>query len=366
MTELRFALFGAGFWSQYQLAAWQEVPGARCVAIYNRTRSRAEALAAQFGVPAVYDDAEHLLAREAPDFIDIVTAVESHAPLVRLAAAHGVPAICQKPLATSLAEAQGMVEACRRAGTPLLVHENWRWQAPIRAFARALGEGRIGKPFRARMLYNSSFPVFDNQPFLKTLEQFILTDMGTHLLDVARFLFGEAESLVCQTQRVHADIRGEDVATVMMRMAGGMTVGLEMSYASRTEHERFPELFIHVEGSEGALELAPDYWLRETTPAGTLARRCPPPYYPWADPRYGLIHSSIVPCHTNLLAGLRGEGAAETTGEDNLRTLQLVFGAYESAATGAVVHPHPSGIFSPPAGIFPPPAGIFPPPAGNI
>jgi hypothetical protein len=73
-----------------------------------------------------------------------------------------------------------------------------------------------------------------------------------------------------------------------------------------------------------------------------------------------------VPCHANLLAGLRGEGAAETTGDDNLRTLQLVFGAYESAATGTVVHPHPAGIFPPPAGIFPPPAGIFPPPADNI
>ncbi len=341
MAEKRFALFGAGFWSQYQLAAWQEVAGAHCAAIYNRTRSRGEALAARFGVPAVYDDAERLLAGERLDFVDIVTAVETHAPLVRLAAAHGLPVICQKPLATSLAEAEGLVGCCRDAGVPLLVHENWRWQAPIRAFSAALRGGRIGQPFRARMLYNSSFPVFDNQPFLKELDQFILTDMGTHILDVARFLFGEADSLYCQTRRVRADIRGEDVATVMMRMGGGMTVTAEISYASRTEHERFPEVYIHVEGSEGALELAPDYWVRETTAAGTVSRRYPPPYYPWADPRYALIHSSIVACHANLLAGLdrsRG-GGGETTGDDNLATLRLVFGAYESAATDRVVQP---------------------------
>jgi len=338
MPPLRFALFGAGFWSRYQLAGWKELDGAECVAIYNRTRARGVALAEEFGVPAVYDDPLELLRRERPDFVDIVTAVESHAPLVRLVASEGIPVICQKPLATSLAEAEDMVQTCRRAGVPLLVHENWRWQAPIRELKRRLDGGRVGWPFRAVIEYNSSFPVFDNQPFLKELEQFILTDMGSHILDVARFLFGEATSLYCQTQRVHPDIRGEDVATVMMRMGGGMTVVCEISYASRTERERFPEAFIHVEAEHGSLELAPDYWIRETDAEGTRARRYPPPHYAWADPRYALIHSSIVPCNANLLEALRGEGPAETTGEDNLKTVRLVFGAYQSAAEDRVLH----------------------------
>ena len=42
MTELRFGVFGAGFWAPFQLAAWNEVAGAKCVAIYNRTVSKAE------------------------------------------------------------------------------------------------------------------------------------------------------------------------------------------------------------------------------------------------------------------------------------------------------------------------------------
>jgi predicted dehydrogenase len=343
MTELRFALWGAGFWSQYQLAGWGEVEGARCVAIYNRTRARGEALAARFGVPAVYDDPERLLDAEEVDFVDIVTAVETHAPLVRLAASHGLPAICQKPLATSLAEAEAMVAACRAAGTALYVHENWRWQPPLRALKRALDAGRIGRPFRARLQYNSSAPVFDNQPFLKDLEQFIIADMGSHILDAARFLFGEAESVYCQTQRVHHDIRGEDVATIVLRMEGGVTVTCEISYASRLETERFPETFITIEGEEGSLALAPDYWLRETTAAGTLARRTPPPHYPWADPTYDVVHASIVGCNANLLGALAGCGAAETTGEDNLKTVRLVYAAYESAAANRVVRPESGG-----------------------
>src|SRR5690349_15119402 len=79
VSELRFALFGAGFWSSYQLAGWRELSGARCVAIYNRTLSKAEALAAAFGVPSVYADAEELLAKEQLDFVDIVTDPATHA-----------------------------------------------------------------------------------------------------------------------------------------------------------------------------------------------------------------------------------------------------------------------------------------------
>ncbi len=332
MRELRFAVLGAGFWSGCQLAAWGELPGARCVAIYNRTRSKAETLAARFGVPTVYDDAEQMLSEETLDFVDIITDGDSHAPLVQLAARYALPVICQKPLAPSLPLAESMLLACREAGVPLLVHENWRWQAPFRALRDVLASGAIGRVFRAQITYANSFPVFDNQPFLKELEQFILTDIGTHILDTARFLFGEPTAVDCRTTRVREDIRGEDVATVMLTL-DDFTVVCNMSYASRVEHDRFPETFAFVEGSRGSAEIAPDYWLRVTTEAGTQSRRVAPHHYVWADPAYDLVHASIVPCQANLLAALRGEEQAETTGADNLRTLRLVHAAYESART---------------------------------
>lgn len=333
MTPLRFALFGAGFWSRFQLAAWRELAGAECVAVCDPVPAKAKAL----GVPAVYEDPRALLDRERPDFIDIVTGVGSHGPLVLLAAERGIPVICQKPMAPSLGEAAGMLRACEQARVPFFVHENWRWQAPLRELKKDLDAGRIGTPFRARLTFSSSFPVFDNQPFLKTLDQFILTDVGSHVLDVARFLFGEAETLTCLTRRVREDIRGEDVATVLLGMASGTAVTVELSYASRLRNERFPETYVTVEGSAGSLELDRDYRLHATTSLGTCTRRCPPPRYAWADPAYDLVHASIVPCNANLLGALRGEGAAETTGADNFQTVRLVFAAYESARTGETV-----------------------------
>ena len=338
MKTLRFAIVGTGFWARYQLAAWRELPGAQCVALCDLNRQKAKTLAQEFGVPAIYDDAQEMIRSEQLDFIDIISDVTSHSSLVHLAAANGLPVICQKPMATTLAEAAEMVRVCENAAVPFFVHENWRWQTPIREVKNELERGTIGKPFRARLHFCSSFPVFDNQPFLKELEQFILTDIGSHILDVARFLFGEAGTLYCQTHRIHLEIKGEDVATVMMTMDGGMTVTCEMSYASRTEHERFPETYIYVEGEDGSLELGPDYWIRITTKTGTNAKRYPPLQYSWADPAYALIQSSMVPCNANLLAGMQGSGVTETTAEDNLKTVQLVFSAYESARSGKVIN----------------------------
>jgi D-apiose dehydrogenase len=335
--SLRFAIFGTGFWSRYQLAAWREFDGAECVALYNRTRSKAEKLAAEFGVRGVYDDAEELLDRERLDFVDIITDVDTHAHFVLMVANRRLPVICQKPMAPNLETARRMVACCRQAEVPYFIHENFRWQHPLRQVKGVLEEGVAGNVFRARISFCSSFPVFDNQPFLKDLEQFILTDVGSHVLDVARFLFGEMESVFCQTQRVHSDIKGEDVATVMLRTVSGATVVCEISYASRTEHERFPETYVLVEGDKGSVELGPDYWIRVTTGAGTHSRRCPPPRYPWADPAYDVVHASIAACNENLLKALKGEGPAETTGEDNIKTVELVFAAYESEKTRRLV-----------------------------
>jgi predicted dehydrogenase len=118
---LRFAVFGAGFWARVQLAAWRELGGVECVAIYNRSRERAEAFARDLGVPAVYDDAEKLLREMEPDFVDNITEIGGHKPLSLLCAKHRVPCIVQKPMAASLKDAREMVAAFARAKTPFCV-----------------------------------------------------------------------------------------------------------------------------------------------------------------------------------------------------------------------------------------------------
>jgi predicted dehydrogenase len=250
-----------------------------------------------------------------------------------LAANHKTHVITQKPIAPSIAIAERLVKICQTAGNLYLVHENWRWQRQIRELKKLLCSNIVGKVFRAKLTMVSGYPVFRNEPTLKELEQFIITDIGTHIIDVARFLFGEAVSLYCQIQKVHPNIKGEDVATIMMKMReNSSTVIIELGYPENyLENDAFPQTFAFIEGEKGSIELTYDYRLKITTKEGTLSRRYPPETYPWADPDYMVVHSSIVPCNKHLLDAVRGEARAETSAEDHLNTIRLTYEAYKSA-----------------------------------
>lgn len=333
----RVGVVGAGFWAGYQLAAWEMQPGVSLVAIANRSTDRAQRLAERFGIGSVYRDADTMLSSERLDVIDIITAPDSHLGIVRSAASHGVPVICQKPLAPTIEEARAAVAACEANDLPIWVHENFRWQAPIRRLHQELRSGLIGRPFRARVEFTTAHPVFERQPGLRRMPRLIVSDVGVHLLDVARFLFGEARTVLAQFSSVQDGIAGEDVATVILAMDGGVTVTCEMSFASRVHPDPFPETLIRIEGSEGVLQLEPGPRLRTTTSAGTSVVDIPRPTEPWLDPDYAVAQAAMVPCIADLLGALRGERPGETTGQDNLRTLELVEAAYRSAASRSLV-----------------------------
>ncbi|MCB0670228.1 MAG: Gfo/Idh/MocA family oxidoreductase [Saprospiraceae bacterium] len=338
MTKPRLAIIGCGFWSHYQTAAWKELDDkVEIVALCDKDLNKAKTQAEHFGIRRIYNDAGELLKNEKFDLVDIITDVDSHASLVKIFADYGKAIICQKPMGPSYSIAEEMVRYCRNKNVRFFIHENFRWQKPIRLLKKLINDGLIGKPFKSNIKFCSSFPVFDNQPFLAELEQFILTDVGTHILDIARFLFGEVDSLYCQTHRINPMIRGEDVANVFMKHLGGVHCYAEMSYASILENEAFPQTFILVEGEHGSLHLGPEYQIHCTTKGETVNYEATPDVFGWSLPDYALIHTSIYECNLNILEDLLGKGKAETTGEDNLKTVKLVFDAYDSAAENRVI-----------------------------
>ncbi|MEO1011443.1 MAG: Gfo/Idh/MocA family oxidoreductase [Bacteroidota bacterium] len=242
--KLRFAVIGTGFWANYQIPAWLELPKVQLVALCDIEKDKAQALADLYGIARVYDQVEEMLASEELDFVDIITGVDTHATFTELAAKKGIGVICQKPMAPTLHKAKMMVEVCRKWNVPFAVHENFRWQRPLRQLKEFLDNEVIGSIFKARVTFCSGFPVFDNQPFLKKLDKFILMDVGSHILDVCRFLFGEVENLLCHTRTVNPEINGEDVANVLLKMKNGISCFAEMSYASILERESFPQTLV--------------------------------------------------------------------------------------------------------------------------
>ena len=337
MTELRGAVIGCGFFAVNQMHGWQDVAGASIVAICDRDPERLKIVGDQFGITRRYSDAAQMFADGGFDFVDIATTVQSHRPLVELAAAHRLPTICQKPFAPTLADAKAMVQACREAGVPLMIHENFRWQTPIQAVRRILDSGVIGTPFWGRFSFRSGFDVFSGQPYLAEGSRFIIEDLGIHTLDIARFILGDVTALSARTKRVNPKIKGEDVATILMDHENGATSVVDVSYASKPAVEPFPETLIELDGTDGSLRLSQGYRLEVTSAGGTEVTDVSPKLLSWASRPWHNIQESVFAIQQHWTDRLKAGQDASTSGADNLKTFALVEAAYQSAASGQTV-----------------------------
>jgi D-apiose dehydrogenase len=337
VSALRGALIGCGFFSINHLHAWRSVDGADVIAICDRDPARLKLVGDQFAIGARYTDAQKMLAGERLDFVDIATTVPTHRSLVELAASHELGVICQKPFATSLEDARAMVAVCERAGAPLMVHENFRWQSAIQAVRRAIDSGAIGAPFWGRVSFRSAFDVFSGQPYLAQGNRFIIEDLGIHSLDIARFLFGDVARMTARTRRVNPAIQGEDVATMLLDHEGGVASIVDCSYATRLAVEPFPETLVEVDGSEGSVRLNQGYELVVVGKQGVRREDVSPPLLSWASRPWHNIQESVLRIQQRWVDCLREGRMPDTSGGDNLKTFALVEAAYLAARTGQTV-----------------------------
>lgn len=328
----RFALIGTGFFAQNHLHAWAEMPDVELVAVCDIDDARVDAAAREFGATP-YRDARELLASEQVDFIDIATTPPTHREMVELAAEHGVAAICQKPLAWEMNDAKAMVEAMAAKGLPFMVHENFRFQHPMRRVKEVVDSGAIGRPFFGRMSFRTNFDCYANQPWLVDSERMIIVDVAVHLFDLARFFIGEPTTLYTEALRVNPRIRGEDVATILMRMPEATCI-VDASYETYADHLTYPQTFVTLEGTGGTVTLGPDYHLQVVSGDRVTDEDLSIPHHPWASEPWNGIQDSVVNVQRHFIDCVRTGRTPETSGEDTLRLLDITLGAYESLETG--------------------------------
>ena len=341
MSRIRGALIGCGFFARNQLHAWEGIEGVEIVAICDRDETRLSETGEAFGIARRYTDAERMFDEGGFDFVDIATTVASHRPLVEMAAragdGTGVHVICQKPFAENMEDARAMVAAIDATGKTLMVHENFRWQSAVRAAIETLRGGAIGTPFFGRVSFRSGYDVFSDQPYLAEGARFIIEDLGIHILDISRALFGDVARISATTTRINPAIRGEDVATMLLAHESGVTSVVDCSYATRRTPETFPETLLEIDGTGGTLRLDAGYRLTIQARGGEERRDVAPPVLPWAERPWHNIQESVALIQQHFIACLREGRAPETSGADNLRTLALVEAAYLSAAEGRTV-----------------------------
>ena len=331
--KLRVAVFGTGYWAQFQIAAWQAI-GADVCCVWNRTRSRAEETAQKFGIGRVFSAPEEVFAYGRFDVADIITDPVCHEALTMLAARSKKPVICQKPMAPDLEACGRMVDFCARENVWFAVHENFRFQPQFRLLKELLDGGGIGKIVRARLqLRSPDRDIIAAQPALLKMQYMAYLDMGPHIFDVARYLFGEIESVSSHPRCNYTDLRQDmvDEADSVLVFRSGLA--LDCNLVHRCEYKA------EIEGERGRLTVAWD----NTVCLDAGGKRaeytvCPQklPYIPqkdW-DLHGGHVFAAIPACLQMLAESLREKKPAETSGEDNLQTMRAVYAAIRSAQQG--------------------------------
>jgi D-apiose dehydrogenase len=339
---LRGALIGCGFFARNHMQAWAGIDDVSIVAVCDTDPARAESFAKAYGAKP-YSDAAAMLAEVRLDFADIATTVASHRPLVELAARHSRAVICQKPFAETMADGAAMVAACDGAGIPLLIHENFRWQAPYRALGAALRSGVIGQPSFLRLSFRHAFDIYANQPYLAQIEDLALTDVGLHLFDMARFLMGDVEKVHCLSQRLNPRVRGQDAFVASLRHTSGAVSSVECSFFSHYTPDPFVQTLAVAEGSLGSIELLQGYRMRLHKDGTVTETDVEPPVPGWGEKPWHLVQDSVIAFQTHARDVMQGKTTPQPSGADNLRTLAVTLGAIRSAQTGQTVDLHAGG-----------------------
>ena len=124
--RIRVAIAGTSFAGTVQIPVFQSHERTTVVALSSGRAERAEAVAAEHGVPAAYTDFEEMLDREKPDLVSIATPPKFHCRYALSAIERGIHVLCEKPFAMNLDEARQMQVEATRAGVVAMVDFEFR------------------------------------------------------------------------------------------------------------------------------------------------------------------------------------------------------------------------------------------------
>ncbi len=335
-APLRIGLLGAGWISRVHLTALRGVPEGRAVAVWSRTRSRAERLAEEFGLELATDRIEELLARV--DAVCVNSPNALHAEHALAAAQAGRHVIVEKPLAVSLEQGRAMLEACRAAGVGLAYAEELPF---VPKFVRAREIARSGDLGEVLHVWQRESHAGPYSPWFFTRELAgggVLMDMACHSVELARWLLGKpavrsVSAWIRSTGRLR-ETPLDDHSITQLVFEGGATACCEASWILQGGMQSRLEVW----GTKGHLEvdLLGGSGLRVFTPRGSAAAGTGPG---WAAALADWTFENGYPQElSHFLRCFREGRAPEESGEDGLAVLEILCAAYASAARdGAAV-----------------------------
>jgi predicted dehydrogenase len=341
MPPVGVGIIGSQFISSIHAEALRAYPHADIRAVASPTAGHAKAFAERFSIPQALTDYRKMLAMPEVDMVVVGVPNDLHHRITLDAAAAGKHVVMEKPLCLNLAEADQMIDACRKAKVKLMYAEELCFVPKYVRLKQLLDSGALGKPTLIKQSEKHDGP---HAPHFWDVERSgggVVMDMGCHGIEFFRWMLGrpKVQSVYAHmTRSVHGDkTRGEDNAILLLEFPNGVTALAEESWTKMGGMDDRAE----VHGSQGVAyaDLLHGNAIETYSASG----------YDYAVEKAGSTKGwSFTIYEEAWNYGFHGEMAhfvdcvqndrpPLVTGEDGRAVLEVIFAAYESARTGRKV-----------------------------
>jgi predicted dehydrogenase len=271
---IRLGIIGTGGMANTHARNFNAIKGVSLTACCDVVEEKAKDFAERWSIPRWYADYKEMLGSEKLDAVSVVAVDALHAPMSLAAVARGLSVLCEKPMATSLADARKMRNTAARHGVMAMVNFSYRDSAGAQAAARLIADGGIGRVIHAEASYLQSWLVQSAWGDWRTDPGWawrlstrhgsagVLGDIGCHIYDLASLLCGDITEISCRLAVFDKGVPGNRIGTYVLdandsfvssvSFKGG---GIGAVHSSRWATGHFNSLRVRVYGDMGAVEV---------------------------------------------------------------------------------------------------------------
>jgi predicted dehydrogenase len=209
MKAIRTAIFGTGFMGRVHLEGVRRVESAEALAIVGRNAENARKLGAGFGVPTIATDYREVLRNQEVGAVHVCTPNAQHFSMAKDALLAGKHVLCEKPLATSVAEGEELVALAAKQGLRNCVCHNLRYYPMVQQMRRMREAGDLGDVLVVQGTYSQDWLMYDTDWNWRVETSAggpsrCMADIGSHWFDMAEHVTGlRVQSLCADLQTFH-------------------------------------------------------------------------------------------------------------------------------------------------------------------
>ncbi|MSR65435.1 MAG: Gfo/Idh/MocA family oxidoreductase [Verrucomicrobiae bacterium] len=316
--------------------------GLNVVGCFDASPEAREKFARAFSIPTVYSSLDELLADEKVQIVDIAVPATEQRRIVEKVASAGKHMLCQKPLAESFDDAKACVAAAKKHKVTLAVNQQLRWSPAIAATKDLLHRGLLGEPTLGTIQVNACTP-WHKWEWIRVKKTIDVLYTSIHFLDSMRHLFGDPERIyVSGTPPPDGSCVGETRTIQVLEYKGSLRGLVHDEHHNIANADDWYGLY-RVEGTEGIAKgrLGSLFGFLTGVPDSIsfMSRKLRTGW--WVTPTLegGWFPDAFIGPMASLMESLQTGKPPLTSGEDHLRTLQLVFAAYKSMEEKRAVRP---------------------------